>query len=178
VRTDTDESRGSRVADGAARAGLPRFEPPLTGGRRVPGRKDSPHGTAGNFAAARFAQAPGAFQVLMRAQYLRTQLQGGKRIASLHGAVRITEIVPGLRGMGAAARAAGLSAYAQMCQRVAAHLELLCGRGGVSLQLLCELLEWLAASACHLRRPESLSSGEDLRTRLLAIGAMAAARAP
>jgi hypothetical protein len=121
----------------------------------MPGRKDPPHGTAGIPAAARFAPAQGAFQVLMRVQYLRTQVHGWSRSAGAHGAARMNEIELGLRGLSVAARAAGLSVYEQTCQRLAAHLDSLYRQGGVSAHLLAQLLEWLTASACQLRRPGS-----------------------
>jgi|HubBroStandDraft_6_1064221.scaffolds.fasta_scaffold559617_2 hypothetical protein len=121
----------------------------------MPGRKDSPPGTAGSAPATRFAQAEGAFQVLMRVQYLRTQVQAWRRSAGVHGATCMNEIELGLRGLGAAACAAGLSVYAQTCQRLTAHLESMYREGGVSAHLLSQLLEWLSASARHVRRPGS-----------------------
>jgi hypothetical protein len=96
----------------------------------------------------------------MRIQYLRTQVQGWRRSSGAHGAVRMHEIELGLRGLSAAARAAGLSVYEQTCQRLTAHLESQYRQGGVSAHLLGLLLEWLSASACHLRRPGS--AGPDM----------------
>src|ERR1700722_10627293 len=174
VPTDKDESRGPRVADAAARAGVTRSGPPLTGGRRVPRRKDPSHGTAGNSLPGRFAPAHGAFQVLIRVQYLRTQVHGWKRSAGVHGGARVNELVSGLRGLGAAARAAGLSGYEQMCQCAALNLQFPHDHSGVPVQLLCDLLDWLSVSANHLRRPESASDGEALRARLQALGEAAA----
>jgi hypothetical protein len=91
----------------------------------------------------------------MRVQYLRTQVQSWRRSAGAHGATRMHEIELGLRGLSAAARAAGLSVYAQTCQGVTSHVEALYRQGGVSAHLLSQLLEWLSASARHLRRPGS-----------------------
>jgi hypothetical protein len=153
VRTDTDESRRPRTATIADRPGLSRLEPPLTGDRCMPGRMDSPHGTAGISAVARFAPAKGAFQVLIRIQYLRTLVQGWRRSAGAHSAARVHEIELGVRGLSAAARSAGLSVYEQACECLAADLAALDRQSGVSAQLLCQLLEWLSASARHLRRP-------------------------
>ncbi len=166
MQTVREESRGPRVADGAARADVPRPELPVTGGRRVPRRKDSSSGTAGNFPAARFASARGAYQVLVRLQYLRTQLQGWKRTSGAGERGQADEVLQGLRGLHAAARHAGLPAYEHMCQSVAESLGPLSAARRVPPQVLGGLLEWLAASERHVRHPKDRGACRQLQAPL------------
>jgi hypothetical protein len=92
--------------------------------------------------------------VLIRLQYLRTQLQAWRRAPGLQERGHTEEVLQALRGLHAAARAAGLAAYEHMCQRLAESLGALGAARRVPPHVLGSLIEWLAASDRHLRHPK------------------------
>jgi hypothetical protein len=105
----------------------------------------------------------GAFQVLIRLQYLRTLLQAWRRVPACHERGRTEELLQGLRGLHAATRAVGLAAYGQMCQRATESLGLLHAGRGVPPHVLGRLTEWLAASERHVRHPQDQGACQQLQ---------------
>ncbi len=92
--------------------------------------------------------------MLIRLQYLRTLLQAWRRAPACNEPGRTEEVLQGLRGLHAAARAVGLAAYGQMCQRATESLGPLHAGRGLPAHVIGRLIEWLAASERHVRHPE------------------------
>jgi len=152
--TDRDEFR-SRPAlpgeDPPARRGPVQ---PVTGRRRVPEQRELSSGTAGTLRAPPFAAVRGSYQVLIRVEYLRTQLQAWRATGPV-GSGRVDDVLWALRGIGAAARGAGLTRYERLCEGLAANLESLRPCGPVSYTMLQPLATWLARTERWLRHPGS-----------------------
>jgi hypothetical protein len=127
---------------------------PVTGRRRVPEQRELSSGTAGTLRKPPFAAACGSYQVLIRVEYLRTQLQAS-RATGLLGSGGVDDVLWSLRGIVAAARSAGLTGYERLCEGLAANLEALHPCSPVSYAMLQPLAAWLARTERWLRHPQS-----------------------
>jgi hypothetical protein len=126
------------------------------------GASDALNGLRGNI---------GTFQVLIRLQHLRAQVGGWTGYGSVRDpdADRLQEVLWALRGMEVAARAAGLDAYAQVCQHLAEQVRPLCGGANIHWSLLHELCAWIVSSDRYLRHPTNPSAVADMVARLNAL---------
>ena len=102
--------------------------------------------------------------MLIRLQYLRTQLQGWRRAPGFNERGRSEEVLQGLRGLHTAARAVGLAAYERMCQGVVESLHPLQAGRGMPAHVLGRLIEWLVASQRHVRHPGERCARLQLQT--------------
>ena len=113
-----------------------------------------------NFAAAR-----ASFQVLIRLQYLRSQV--GTWLNYLENeptssGAQIEGLVWGLRGLATVALDGGWAAYAAMCSECSERLGRLRRASGLSADSLRLLGAWLASSDGYLRQPRSAGVVADL----------------
>ena len=152
--TDRDEFRGRPTLPGEDRPARRGPVQPVTGRRRVPEQRELSSGTAGPSGTPPFAAVRGGYQVLIRVEYLRTQLQAW-RATGLVGSGRVDDVLWALRGIGAAARGVGLTGYERLCEELAANLESLRPCGPVSYAMLQPLASWLARTERWLRHPRS-----------------------
>ncbi len=83
------------------------------------------------------------FQVLIRLQYLKSQIYGKDT----------EEILCTLRGLAATARATGVDAYASICLHLAELMEPLIGAGGLPGATRRVLKAWTDRSHRYLRHP-------------------------
>jgi hypothetical protein len=112
------------------------------------------------------------FQVLIRLQYLRSQICGWVRgpAANLTGA-NLTgkdteEILWTLRGMAAMARTTGVDAYAAICLHLAELIEPLICVGGMPGEVRSALTGWAERSDRYLRHPTDPSHAARLIEQL------------
>jgi hypothetical protein len=107
------------------------------------------------------------FQVLIRLQYLKSQICGWVRgpAANLTGN-DTEEILWTLRGMAATARATGVDAYAAICLHLAELIEPLICVGGMPGAIRSALTGWAERSDRYLRHPTDPSHAARLIEQL------------
>jgi hypothetical protein len=126
----------------------------------------------GTSAGHGFTAAQASFQMLVRLQYLRSEVgawRGCIEKATPEGGCLVEGLVWGLRGLAAVALDGGWEAYAAMCLECSVRLgQLRCARipSAESLQLLGA---WLASSDRYLRQPSNAGVVADLVARFGAL---------
>jgi hypothetical protein len=98
-----------------------------------------------------------AFQVLLALQYLRGQTHRwhSHGMSPDHGEHELSDVLASLRRLATTGQAAGFSAFAGLCQRVAEQFERLCPEGRVSSSAAQLFVHWTHNADRYLRKPAS-----------------------
>ena len=106
------------------------------------------------------------FQVLVRLQYLRAQVNASRPYSAQGmAAEQLENIIWGLRGLAGAALDFGSGAYAAMCLECATRVERIRHVHSLLGELCHALAAWLASSDNYLRYPARVAAAADLVAR-------------
>jgi hypothetical protein len=126
----------------------------------------------GAIAEHSFTAPRASFQVLIRLQYLRSEVgawRGCIENATAEGRSLVEGFVWGLRGLAAVALEGGWVAYAAMCLKCGERLGHLRRARIPSAESLQLLAAWLASSDRYLRQPSNAGVVADLVARFSAL---------
>jgi hypothetical protein len=95
------------------------------------------------------------FQMVIRLQLVRAHVHDCLRRGDSWepGRAEINELLTGIQGVAVAAREAGLSGFASVCQHVCERIEPFARTGTMPRATLGLVAEWAANSELYLRRP-------------------------
>ena len=129
-------------------------------------------GDGGALGGQSFTAARTSFQVLIRLQYLRSQVGVWRSYIeknTTEGGCLVEELVWGLHGLATVALDGGWEAYAAMCSECGERLGHLPRAGIHSEESLQLLSAWLASSDRYLRQPSNAGVVADLVARFSAL---------
>jgi hypothetical protein len=112
------------------------------------------------------ASSRATFQVLVRLQYLRAQIDNSRLDGTRDTAAeQLENVIGGLRGLAVATLDFGSGAYAAMCLECAVRAERFCHTHAAPGELYTMLGAWLASSDHYLRYPARAAAAVDLVAR-------------